>query len=165
MQKKVLLLSRSYQPMALCDMKRAMVLVALEKAEPVEFRDGEWIAGVSKRFPCPSIIRLRAGVNPNIKIQLSRKNILKRDGFCCVYCESTSELTVDHVVPKSKGGRSTWENLVTACRSCNNRKDDKLPHEAGMKMRTVPKMPNKIVFLRQEARTIEESWKPYLYIT
>jgi 5-methylcytosine-specific restriction endonuclease McrA len=151
--------------MALCDMKRAMILVALDKAEPVEFRDGVWISGVSKRFPCPSIIRIKTGASPNIKIQLSRKNVLKRDGFSCVYCGSTSELTVDHVVPKSKGGKSTWENLATACRPCNNRKDDKLPHEAGMKLRTVPKMPNKIAFLRQEIRAMEESWKPYLYIT
>lgn len=166
MFKKVLLLSSSYEPIAFCDMKKAITLMFLEKAEVVEMRDGEWIKCISMNYKCPSIIRLRSNNrHAKPKIQLNRKNIMKRDNFKCMYCGSTSELTIDHIVPKSKGGKTTWENLVTACNPCNNRKDNKDLHEAGLMLRTVPKMPNRITFLRQEVRMIEENWKPYLYLT
>jgi len=162
---KVLLLSKSYQPIAFCDVKRAIILVYLEKAEAVEFRELDMIRGISNNFPCPSIIRLKNNNRSNVKIPLNRKNILKRDGFKCVYCGNTSNLTIDHIVPKSKGGKSSWENLVAACIDCNNKKDDKFLHEIGMVLKTIPRIPNKIAFLRQEVGLIDEKWKPYLYLT
>jgi 5-methylcytosine-specific restriction endonuclease McrA len=164
MFKKVLLLNSSYQPITFCSMKKAIILMFLEKAEVVQNRSDEKILGVSSNFNCPSIIRLKEHRPLKIKVQLNRKNILKRDGFKCVYCESRYDLTIDHVVPKSRGGKTSWENLVTACNDCNNKKDNKLLHESGMIMRTKPRIPNRIVFLRQEVNNIEEDWKPYLYI-
>lgn len=164
MFKKVLLLSSSYQPISFCSMKKAIIMMFLEKAEIVQNRNDTFVMGVSNNFRCPSIIRLKEHRPLKVKVQLNRKNIMKRDGFRCVYCGSISDLTIDHVIPKSRGGKTTWENLVTACSSCNNKKDDKLLHEAGMRLRTSPKMPNRIVFLRQEVKMIEEDWKPYLYL-
>lgn len=165
MFKKVLLLSSSYQPITFCSMKKAITLMFLEKAEVVQHRNDVRVLGVSSNFDCPSIIRLKEHRPLKMKVQLNRKNIIKRDGFKCVYCGSRSELTIDHVVPKSKGGKTSWENLVTACMECNNTKDNKLLHEVGMTMKTKPKMPNRIVFLRQQVSNIEDDWKPYLYIT
>jgi 5-methylcytosine-specific restriction endonuclease McrA len=136
MSNKVLLLSKSYQPVAFCDVKRAIVLILLEKAEAIEVREGQSVRGVSRNFICPSIIRLKNNDRSIIKVPLNRKNILKRDGFKCVYCGGTSDLTIDHIVPKCRGGKSSWENLVSACTKCNNKKDDKLPHEIGMSLKT-----------------------------
>lgn len=165
MFKKVLLLSSSYEPIAFCSMKKALTLVFLEKAESIETRSKDVVKGVGRTFQCPSVIRLKTGSrSTRIKVQLNRKNIMKRDGFKCMYCGDTKNLTVDHVFPKSKGGKTTWENLVTACNSCNNLKDNKLLHEVGLKLTTVPKAPNRIVFLRQGVRNVEENWKPYLYL-
>lgn len=166
MFKKVLLLSSSYEPIAFCDMKKAITLMFLEKAEAVELRVNESIKGISSNYACPSIIRLKSrNRNAKPKIQLNRKNVMKRDNFKCMYCGSTNELTIDHIVPKSKGGKTTWENLVTACNPCNNKKDSKELHEVGFVLKTIPKMPNRITFLRQEVRMIEDNWKPYLYLT
>jgi hypothetical protein len=165
MFKKVLLLNSSYQPITFCSMKKAITLMFLEKAEVVQNRNDMMIMGVSSNLSCPSIIRLKEHRPLKIRVQLNRKNILKRDGFKCVYCGSRSDLTIDHVVPKSKGGKTSWENLVTACNDCNNTKDNKLLHESGLVMKTKPRMPNRIIFLRQEVNKIEEDWKPYLYIS
>lgn len=165
MFKKVLLLSSSYQPISFCNMKKAIILLFLDKVEVVQHRSDVSVSCISGKFECPSIIRLKETRPLKVKVQLSRKNIMKRDGFRCVYCDSSSNLTIDHVVPKSRGGKTSWENLVTACSRCNNTKDDKLLHEVGMRLRTSPRTPNRIVFLRQEVKTIEEDWKPYLYIT
>lgn len=147
-------------------MKKAITLMVLEKAEAVETRSDVKIRGVHKNFDCPSIVRLKHNRKAfRTRVQLNRKNIMKRDGFTCMYCGDVNDLTIDHIIPKSKGGKTTWENLVTACNKCNNLKDNKLYHEVGLKLKTKPKMPSIIVFLRQEVNTIEENWKPYLYLT
>lgn len=165
MSKKVLLLSSSYEPMAFCDMKKAITLIFLEKAEAVETRNDGWIRASSGMYVCPSIIRLKSKHRYGAtKIQLNRKNVMKRDNYRCVYCGSTSNLTIDHVVPKSKGGKTSWENLVTACNPCNNKKDNKFLNEVGFRLGTIPKAPNRIVFLQKESRRIEDNWKPYLYM-
>jgi 5-methylcytosine-specific restriction endonuclease McrA len=164
--KKVLLLNSSYEPMNLCSTKKAMTLIFLDKAETVEWRDKEFIRTVNKNIKCPSIIRLKNRTRTSRgKVQLNRKNVFKRDGFKCGYCGNTKDLTIDHIIPKSKGGKSTWENLVTACISCNNKKDDKLYYEVGLKLNITPKVPNHIIFLAQSIRRMEDNWKPYLYLT
>lgn len=164
--KKVLLLSSSYEPIAFCSVKKAINLMVLEKAEAIESRNDLKIKGVLRNFDCPSIVRLKHNKRHfKMKVQLNRKNVLKRDGFVCMYCGDNSNLTIDHIVPKSKGGKTAWENLVTACNRCNNLKDNKYPHEVGLKLKTTPKMPNIIMFLRQDINSIEENWKPYLYLT
>lgn len=164
--KKVLLLNSSYEPMTLCSAKKALTLLFLEKAETVEWRDKDFIRSVNTKMKCPSIIRLRSKTQTSRgKVQLNRKNIFKRDGFKCGYCGSTKDLTIDHIIPKSKGGKSTWENLVSACCSCNNKKDDKYYYEVGLKLRITPKVPNHIFFLREGIKKMEENWRPYLYLT
>ena len=111
----------------------------------------------------PSIIRLYRYVNlPYKGVMLSRQNIFKRDGGKCQYCGVTTDLTLDHVIPRSKGGRSTWDNLVTACKSCNSKKGDYTPEEAGMPLARQPFKPSFIMFLRDFSGPIEENWKPYL---
>lgn len=152
--------------MTLCSAKKAMTLLFLEKAETVEWRDRDFIKTVSTAIKCPSIIRLKSRTRTaRAKVQLNRKNIFKRDGFRCGYCGSAKDLTIDHIIPKSKGGKSTWENLVSACTSCNNKKDDKFHYDVGLKLRITPKVPNHIIFLTQSIRRIEDNWRPYLYLS
>jgi 5-methylcytosine-specific restriction endonuclease McrA len=101
---------------------------------------------------------------PYKKIILSRKNILRRDNHKCQYCGSTVNLTVDHIIPKSKGGEDTWENLVTACIRCNNRKGDRTPEESKMCLISRPKKPSHITFIKNFVGAIDDGWKPYLYM-
>jgi hypothetical protein len=117
-------------------------------------------------MPFPSIVRLSIFVHiPFKKIILSRKNIMRRDGHRCQYCGvSSGNLTLDHVKPKSLGGEDTWENLVTACVSCNNKKDNRSPEEANMKLLRRPMRPNHITFIKHSLNRLEESWKPYLFL-
>lgn len=165
MFKKVLLLTSSYEPIAFCNMKKALTMIFLDKAEMVELRANDSVRGVNRSFQCPSVIRLKSSSRfTKIKVQLNRKNVMKRDGFVCAYCGDTANLTVDHVFPKSKGGKTSWDNLVTACNRCNNLKDNKLLHEVGLQLKIQPRVPNRIVFLRQDVKNVEDNWKPYLYL-
>lgn len=120
---------------------------------------------IPRSYKCPSIVRLSVYVRvPFKKIILSRKNILRRDNHKCQYCGSSINLTIDHIIPKSRGGDDSWENLVTACVRCNNKKGDRTPEEANMKLRTIPKKPSHITFIKNFAGSVEEDWKPYLYL-
>jgi len=123
------------------------------------------IKSISSVFPWPSVIRLKSYVKmPFKKIILSRKNILKRDNHKCAYCgRSDLPLTIDHIIPKSKGGDDTWENLVSACMPCNNKKGDLYLEEANMKLRIRPYTPNHIMFIKSNANRLDETWKPYLF--
>ena len=101
---------------------------------------------------------------PYKKIILTRRNILKRDGHKCVYCgRADLPLTLDHVIPRSKGGDDSWENLVAACLPCNNRKGDRTPEESHLKLKTKPYAPNHIMFIRNNAGRLDDSWKQYLF--
>jgi len=101
---------------------------------------------------------------PYKKIILTRKNILKRDGHKCVYCgKGHLPLTVDHVIPKSRGGVDNWDNVVAACLPCNNKKGYRTPSEAGMKLKVIPFEPNHISFIRNCFGRLEESWEPFLF--
>ena len=111
----VLLLNADYSAMSVCSVERAVVLVLLQKADMLHSRDGRVIRSQRMRVPFPSVVRLRAYVRvPYRRIMLTRKNVLRRDGFRCQYCGGRDHLTIDHVHPRSRGGRDTWENLVTA---------------------------------------------------
>ncbi len=135
------------------------------KAELVAKNSARQIRTVSKSYPWPSVIKLKDYIRiPYKKIILTRKNILKRDGHRCAYCgRGDLPLTVDHVIPKSRGGTDTWENLVAACLPCNNRKGDRTPEEAGMKLRIKPYTPNHILFIKSAAGRIDKAWKPFLF--
>ena len=128
MDRKVLVLNQDYSPISVCTVQRAFVLTYLQKTELIETANGYKINAVSESYPMPSVIRLTRYVNAPYKgVALTRQNVFKRDGFSCQYCGADRELTLDHVKPRSKGGRSVWNNLVTACKRCNTHKGDSTP--------------------------------------
>jgi len=129
-------------------------------------RQNKYIRSLTQRIPQPSVIKLSNYIKiPFKSIELSRKNILRRDDHRCQYCgKKTTDLTIDHIIPKSRGGGDTWENLVTACVRCNNRKGNRTPEEAEMKLLSKPRKPNHILYLKQTVGTIEENWKPFLFM-
>jgi 5-methylcytosine-specific restriction endonuclease McrA len=166
MNAKVLILNQNYEPMSVINVRKAIVLLYLGKAELVEAYDGKQVHSVSVAMPFPSILRLSMYVRvPYKKIILSRKNILRRDGHRCQFCgRGDIPLTVDHVIPASRGGEDTWENLVCACVICNNKKGDRTPDEAMMPLRRKPMRPNHVTFIRHFVGTLNERWKPYLFL-
>ena len=162
----MLVLNQNYEPMSVCNVKKAIVLLYLGKAELVESYNGKRLRTVSMSLPFPSIVRLGIYIQvPYKKIILSRKNILRRDGHRCQFCGRTDvPLTVDHIVPKSRHGEDSWENLVTACVGCNNRKGDRTPEEAQMRLLRKPIRPNHLMFIRHFVGPIDDGWKPYLFM-
>jgi 5-methylcytosine-specific restriction endonuclease McrA len=140
--KPVLVLNQNYLPMNICSGRRALVLMLQGKAEMVENGTGE-VHTVNAVFDLPSVIRLLYLIKlPRIQRKLSRFEIFNRDRFTCQYCgRETRELTLDHVVPRSRGGQHSWENLVSACIPCNHRKGERLPAEAKLKLIRQPKAP------------------------
>jgi 5-methylcytosine-specific restriction endonuclease McrA len=166
MTSHVLVLNRDYSALTICSVQRAVILIHLQKAELVESAPGRYVRSPSVKFPYPSIVRLKMYVRvPFRRIMLSRKNVLRRDGFNCQYCGSRDRLTVDHVLPKSRGGKDTWENLVAACTSCNNRKGNRTPEEAHMPLRRKPFRPSHVMFIRDYVGNVSDKWKPYLFLT
>jgi 5-methylcytosine-specific restriction endonuclease McrA len=163
---RVLILNQSYEPISICTTKKALLLLVLMKAEIVEERSNAAIRSVRGRYPFPSVIRLSAYLRvPFKKIELSRKNILRRDGMRCNYCGKTSPpLTVDHIIPRSRGGNDTWENLTCACVKCNNKKGNRTPDEANMRLITPPKKPHHVLFLKHYLGKVDETWRPYLFM-
>ena len=163
---KVLILNQNYEPMSLINAKKAIILLYLGKAELIEAHAGHRVHSVSTSMPLPSIVRLSMYVRvPFKKIILSRKNILRRDGHRCQYCgRADLSLTIDHVMPVSRGGEDTWENLVCACVDCNNRKGDRTPEESAMPLRRRPMRPNHVTFIRHVMGSLDERWKPYLFL-
>ncbi len=163
---KVLILNQSYEPISVCSTKKALLLLFLMKAEIVEERSNHAVRTVRDRYPFPSVIRLSAYLRvPFRKIELSRKNILRRDGYRCQYCgTTTSPLTVDHVIPRSRGGADSWENLTCACVKCNNKKGNRTPDEARMRLLSVPKKPHHVLFLKHYLGKVDEAWRPYLFM-
>jgi 5-methylcytosine-specific restriction endonuclease McrA len=163
LSKKVLILNADYRAMTVCTVYKAFLLVYLDKAEIVNRVENGVIRTVSQNFAIPSVIKLRSYVNTPFKgVMLTRQNIFKRDGGKCVYCSSRQDLTLDHVVPRSRGGDSTWTNLVTACRSCNTKKGDYLPEEISLALPYKPFKPSFIMFLREFSGVSDESWRQYL---
>ena len=162
----VLVLNQDYSALTLCSVERAVILVILQKADVVEALPGQFVRSPTRHLPCPSIVRLRASVAvPYKRIMISRKNILRRDRFRCQYCGSRDRLTVDHVLPKSRGGRDSWENLVAACTPCNNRKGNRTPEEANMLLARKPFRPTHVMFIRDFMGTVNDTWKPYLFLS
>jgi len=165
MDARVLVLNKDYQPLSVCSANRSIKLLFLDKAEMLHDYSDRKIRTVSKEYSYPSVIRLRRFINlPYKKIVLSRHNLMKRDGNHCLYCGSTNNLTIDHVLPSSRGGQDTWENLVTACNECNVYKGDRTPDEAGMELSQEPFRPVHITFFQSLLGVIQDDWKPYLYM-
>ncbi len=137
---KVLVLNASYEPLNVTNWQRAVGLVVKGKAEQLEHNGKMLYPG----FPLPTVIRLRHYVRlPYKEVALTRRNVLHRDSHTCQYCGYEGEdLTLDHVVPRSRGGLDTWENIVTACVRCNVRKGNRTPKEADMRLRRPPYRPS-----------------------
>lgn len=157
----VLVLNADYTPLTIAPLKRAFRLVYKGKAEIVS-SSGKGIATERKEYDRPSVIRLVKYVYfPYKKVTLSRFNIYRRDGYKCLYCGSKDSLTLDHVLPKSKGGPNSWTNLVTCCMKCNVTKGDRTPDEAGMTLSQKPFTPSYLFFI-SNMHKVNEDWKPYL---
>jgi len=168
LQKPVLVLNASYEPINVCAARRAIVLV-LKGVASTEERTGGKVASPRMSVPLPSVIRLLEYRRiPRQTRALSRKNILLRDRYTCQYCGHKSpanELTMDHVIPRSRGGGSSWENLVTSCIRCNNRKGSQTPEEADMALNRPPR-PFNIHTSRHIMRLLgnsDDRWKKYLF--
>lgn len=161
----VLVLNQNYEPLSVCHARRAIILVLLGKAEIVEKHDRE-IRSLSMSLPLPSVVRLSLYIRSFKRdIALSRTNILKRDNHTCQYCGRKYEtLTTDHIVPKSQGGKDTWDNLVTACIRCNNLKGDRTPEQADLKLLTRPRKPHRYAYIRFFSSIPDDRWKPYLFL-
>jgi 5-methylcytosine-specific restriction endonuclease McrA len=160
-------LNQSYEPITICTIKKAVILIYMGKAELVLNDKRKVLHSVTHVFPWPSIIRLSRYKNvPYKKVVLTRKNILRRDSYKCSYCgRGDLPLTIDHVIPKAKGGFDSWENLVCACTICNNKKGDRTPEEANMTLTNRPFKPSHIMFIKNVVGKLDENWKPYLYLS
>ncbi|MDX1672614.1 MAG: HNH endonuclease [Balneolaceae bacterium] len=165
MDANVLVLNQDYQPLSVCSVQRSVKLLFMDKAELLHDYPDRTISTVTEEYSYPSVIRLRRYINiPYTRIVLSRRNIMKRDGNRCQYCGSSRNLTIDHVVPRSRGGNDSWENLVTACDTCNVQKGNRTPREAKMPLKRKPFRPVHITFFRSLLGGVQEDWKPYLYM-
>ena len=161
---QVLVLNASYEPLNVCSVRRAHVLVYKGKAEVLEELD-QPLHSATDTYPWPHVIRLVTYVHVPRAAQrkISRRALFARDGWRCVYCgTSGGRLTLDHVVPRSRGGESVWENVVTSCAPCNLRKGNRLPEEVAMTLPTQPRPPAPVLFIRLAAPKIPLSWAPYL---
>src|SRR5664280_2862699 len=152
---RVLVLNATYEPINVCTVRRAVVLLLKEKAEVIER------ASMSR----PVVIRLVSYVRiprDTHRRKITRRAVFARDDWTCQYCGSRSNLTVDHVIPRSKGGNSSWENIVASCAPCNRRKGDRLPRQAGMHPRHAPRTPRAEIFIHVASPTIPAAWMKYL---
>jgi 5-methylcytosine-specific restriction endonuclease McrA len=171
---RVLLLNgSSWEPLAVITVPRAINLILAGKAVVIE-QSGHFLKTIRDQFPVPSVIALRTYINvPRRQAHWSRKGVLVRDNYTCIYCGvqagsmvkgkviSRSDFTVDHILPKSRGGKDTWTNTACACYHCNHRKGDKYTYEIGMKMRWEPKTP-RTSYLVIAIGTGPDAWKRYV---
>lgn len=163
MKRLVLVLNQDYSPLTVCNVQRAVLLVFLNKAELLSEAVNFSLRTVSKVYPLPAVIRLFRYVNlPYRGVALTRNNIFKRDKHECQYCGTYKDLTIDHVVPQSKGGKASWNNLVAACKKCNALKGDKSPEEVGMFLRSRPQKPSYTLFLKEFSESKYREWEPFL---
>ena len=161
---QVLVLNASYEPLNVTSVRRAHVLVFKGKAEVIEELE-QPLRSATTTFPWPHVIRLVQYVKVPRAVQrkISRRALFARDGWRCVYCGTSSgRLTLDHVVPRSRGGDSVWENVVTSCAPCNLKKGNRLLEEAAMVLKRPPKPPQPVLFIRLAAPKIPSGWQPYL---
>ena len=159
---KVLVLNASYEPLNICNWRRAVILIYKGKAEQVE-HNGKVIY---PDFHVPTVIRLRRYIRiPFKEIPLTRRNLMYRDHYSCQYCGTkTTDLTIDHVIPKSRGGSDSWENVAASCQECNVKKGDRTPKEANMHLLKAPRTPFGHLYFEvtRLATSIFPSWQKYI---
>jgi 5-methylcytosine-specific restriction endonuclease McrA len=168
---EVLVLNSDYEPLNVCNLRRAVVLLYLGKADILHAHDDPAVPrmpmGEGLDLPAPSVLRLRYHVKrPLPDLKLSRRSIFARDNYTCQYCGVQSrDLTIDHILPKRHGGGMQWDNLVACCRRCNTRKGDKLLPQTGMKLARAPKRPRYVPYIsltKYINGTKNEVWRDYL---
>ena len=162
-QAPVLVLNQNYQPLNVCNVRRAVVLVGRGRAELLINGRGE-LHTPSVTFPAPSVIRLISLIRrPLLHRRLSRREIFVRDRFSCQYCgREGKNLTLDHVIPRYRGGAHVWENVVAACIPCNHRKAGRTPKEAGMRLVREPRSPRPNPYYIFVHRPLLDEWLPYI---
>ncbi len=164
MQDPVLILNANFEPIHICDLRRAMGLLLSDKAALVVNGRGE-VHTISQVFPRPSVIRLQKMISrPRPRVKLTRREILRRDNYTCQYCGKHSmDLTIDHVIPRYRGGKHIWTNVVAACPACNHRKGGRMLEDAGMKLLHVPnEPPSSARYLFGRNLQEYEEWEPFL---
>ena len=164
---QVLVLNATYEPLNVVSVRRAVLLLVKEKAEVVEAA-GAWLRSERQALPVPLVIRLvyYVRIPRRFSLPLSRRTVLARDHYTCQYCgmpACKAKLTIDHILPRSQGGETTWENVVTACGACNRRKGNRLPEEAGMSLRSQPGRPRYLALTLLAGPRAPEVWGKYMY--
>ncbi len=167
MHGSVLVLNASYEPLSIVSVRRALILILKEKAELLEAAEAV-LRAQNVEFPQPLVIRLTYYVRVPRRwgLPLSRRTVFARDFYTCQYCGAQpgkQELTIDHVIPRSRGGETTWENVVTACKKCNQKKGNRTPEEAGMPLLRRPRQPRYLAFTLLADRRLQEAWEKYLW--
>ena len=157
-----LVLNASFEPLSVVSARRATVLLLAGKADSVSV-SGDVFHSEHLVVEVPSVLKLRQFVKVPYRRRsaLNRRAVFARDGSQCQYCGSDAE-SIDHVVPRAKGGTHTWENVVAACRPCNVRKRDRLLHETTMKLRSTPRAPDGFAWISVSVGNVPEDWQPYL---
>ena len=166
LERTVLVLNQNYEPLSVCSVRRALLLILRGKAEAVE-KMGEVIHSVSQDYPVPSVVRLGRYIRaPRRRVVLSKRNILKRDNHQCQYCGSKDgKLTVDHIVPRTKGGpRDLGKTSSAPVPYATTKKANTRPEQVGLALRAKPKRPNNVSFIRNFVGIGDQRWKPYLFI-
>lgn len=164
MEAPVLVLNANYEPINVCNTRRAMGLILSGKADMVANGRG-YIHTVNQVFPRPSVIRLEYMIRrPRLRVKLTRREVFRRDDYTCQYCgRRTADLTVDHVLPRHLGGQHTWTNVVTACQACNHRKGGRRLSEAHMTLLRAPQEPpSSAVYIFERHLRDNREWEPYL---
>jgi 5-methylcytosine-specific restriction endonuclease McrA len=164
----VLVLNQNYEPLNVCNLPRAFRLLFGEKAEVIEY-DHQVIRTPRTEFRAPSVIRLSHHVRrPRPRVKLTRREVFVRDRYTCQYCgRSGHDLTLDHVLPRHRGGTHSWDNLVAACKACNHRKGGKTPDEARLRLVRSPFEPRSdlySLFTPYLADERNEAWRTYLFL-
>ena len=162
---RVLVLNASFEPINVCTVRRAAVLILKNRAVVLEGGDHQ-LHAESITIPRPVVIRLTTYVKiprDAHRRKITRRAVFARDRWTCQYCgHERGSLTVDHVIPRSKGGGSSWDNIVTCCAPCNRRKGDRMPRQANMVPKRQPRAPSPTIFIHVATTTIPAAWEQYL---
>ena len=159
---RALVLNATYEPLCVVSSRRALILILDDKAELLH-ATGARFRSERAAFPEPSVVRLAHFVKVpyRARVALNRRAVFARDGHRCQYCGNAAE-NIDHVIPRSRGGTHTWDNVVAACRPCNTKKEDRYLHEVGFQLRRQPGVPRERTWILAATGSLRDDWEPYL---
>jgi len=162
----VLVLNASFEPLSVVSIQRAIVLLLKEKAEIIEAAEAV-LRSERLRIPVPLVIRLvyYVRIPYRISVPITRRAVMVRDRYTCQYCGAQpgkQALTIDHVLPRSRGGKTVWQNVVAACKRCNGKKGNRIPAEANMKLATSPAQPRYLAMVYVTSLETRDAWEKYM---